>query len=99
MASRRLGMSQVLPPDMLSRVLAEEDGKIRRILSLCRTQFTETHSDIICAMCKIILRFCVRNHGPWHAHKRVRELYSLFQVAERAEKAYDCAMKTEHPAL
>lgn len=77
MACRRVGVSQALPPDMLSRVLAEEDDKIRRILSLCRTQFTETHSDIICAMCKIILRFSVRNHGPWHAHKRVRELYSL----------------------
>lgn len=73
---RRVGVSQALPPDMISRVLAEEDGKIRRLLSLCRTQITETHSDIICAMCKIILRFSVRNHGPWHAHKRVRELYS-----------------------
>lgn len=70
-------MSQVLPPDMLSRVLAEEDGKIRRILSLCRTQFTETHSDIICAMCKIILRFSVRNHGPWQLFGRVGKRFTL----------------------
>lgn len=98
-ATRVGGVSEILPPDMISFALPEEDGKICRILSRRRTRYTDALLDIVRAMSEAISRVSAGKHDPWHAHKRVREFYNWQQVAERTEKAYDYAMKTEQPDL
>lgn len=98
-ATRVGGVSEILPPDMISFALPEEDGKICRIIFCRRTQYTEALSDIVRAMSEAISRVSAGQHDPWHAHNRVREFYNWQQVAERTEKAYEYAMKTEQPDL
>ena len=86
------GVPEVLPEDMISFALPEEDGKTN--LFFKRVCFSYNLEDIVGAMAEAVRRVAAGLHDPHAAHARIREFYNWKDVATRTERVYEFALTT-----
>jgi phosphatidylinositol glycan class A protein len=80
------GVPEVLPQDMISFAMPEEDGT--RLFEICSHLFTLS-ADVTRALGEAIDIVTQGNHDPQKAHERIKSMYSWVDVAERTDKIYN----------
>ena len=87
--STRVGaVPEILPEDMISFAMPEEDG-MTLLSNLIYDTYWYPISDIVQAMSVAINRVTKGLHDPIKAHERMRSFYTWQDVAERTERVYD----------
>ena len=90
------GVPEVLPEDMISFALPEEDGKsLNAEVRFKAVDVLYFIQDVVRAMSEAINIITQGRHDPIRAHERVKNFYDWSSVAERTEKVYVEAMNSE----
>ena len=98
MVSTRVGgVPEVLPEDMISFALPEEDGTVDypKTLAFRANSFL----DVVRAMSEAIVRISKGLHDPQAAHERIRSFYNWKDVTKRTEQVYDFVLAAEEKSL